>query len=237
MGPFHISIISGKRFLLTIISIDGPASSGKSTTAKLVAQKLGFKYIDTGAMYRASTLAVLASGVNPHNEIAVVRAVSNSSIKLVPGKGKLKILLNNRNVSKEIRSKQVTEFVSLISTYRGVREHLVALQREMAESDNVVCEGRDIGTVVFPNADLKLYIDCSIDERAKRRLLDLRRAGIKVSIDEVKEQLEKRDKTDSERELSPLTVPQGSEIIDTTSLTIEEEIKRVLELFYAHKEE
>jgi len=232
MGVFHNPIISGKRLLLTIISIDGPASSGKSTTAKLVAQKLGFQYIDTGAMYRAATLSVILAGVNPHNETEVVRVVRDSLIALLYDGEKLKVLLNKRDVSKEIRSRQVTQLVSLISTYRGVREHLVALQRKMGEDSNIVCEGRDIGTVVFPNADIKIYIDCSIDERAKRRLLDLQRAGIITTTEEVKQQLKKRDKIDSERELSPLTIPQGAEIIDTSNLTVQEEIERVIDLVY-----
>ena len=220
-------------FYLITVSIDGPAGSGKSTTAKFVAQKLGFLYIDTGAMYRAATLRVLALGVNPHDERNVVEVVTDSDIKLINRKGTQRVLLNKKDVTKDIRSPKVTRFVSLISSYRGVREHLVALQREMAENNNVICEGRDIGTVVFPNADLKIYIDCSTEERAKRRHLDLQAANVRTTVEQVKQELKNRDKMDSERELSPLRIPEGAEIIDTTNLTIEDQVKRLLDLIYS----
>ncbi len=215
------------------VSIDGPAGSGKSTTARLVAQKLKCLYIDTGAMYRAVTFHVLSLGVNPHDEKTVVEVVRNSDIKFVNKKGELAILLNKKDVTKEIRSVRVTQHVSLISSYRGVREHLVALQREMAENSNIVCEGRDIGTVVFPNADIKVYLDCSIEERAKRRLLDLQRAHVRKTLEELKEDIRKRDTMDSEREFSPLRIPDGAEIIDTANITIREQVERVLDLIYS----
>ena len=217
------------------VSIDGPAGSGKSTTARLVAEQLGFLYIDTGAMYRAATLLVLSLGVLPQDEKAVVEVVSKSKIKLVHSEEKLKVLLNTKDVSKDIRLPKVTQFVSLISSYSGVREHLVALQREIAKNNNVVCEGRDIGTIVFSNADVKVYIDCSLEERAKRRLLDLKRTNVRTTLEEVKQDLELRDKLDSERKNSPLRIPNGAEIIDTTNLTIEEQVKRVLDLVYSLK--
>ena len=215
------------------VSIDGPAGSGKSTTARLVAQKLKCLYIDTGAMYRAVTFRVLSLGINPHDEKTVVEVVRNSDIKFVNKKGELAILLNKKNVTKEIRSVRVTQHVSLISSYRGVREHLVALQREMAENSNIVCEGRDIGTVVFPNADIKVYLDCSIEERAKRRLLDLQRAHVRKTLEELKKDIRKRDTMDSEREFSPLRIPDGAEIIDTANITIREQVERVLDLIYS----
>ncbi len=215
------------------VSIDGTSGSGKSTTARLVAQRLGFLYIDTGSMYRAATLRVITLGVDPHDEKGVVELVLNSDIRLENNKGRVKVLLNRKDVTKDIRSPKVTRLVSLISSYRDVREYLVALQREMSENNNVVCEGRDIGTVVFPNADVKIYIDCSIDERAKRRLLDLKRANVRSTFDEVKQELKKRDKMDSEREFSPLRIPEGAEIIDTTNITIEEQVERVVDLIYS----
>ncbi|TET17763.1 MAG: (d)CMP kinase [Candidatus Cloacimonadota bacterium] len=219
--------------VLITVSIDGPAGSGKSTTARLVAQKLKCLYIDTGAMYRAVTFRVLSLGVNPHDEKTLVEVVRNSDIKFVNKKGELAILLNKKDVTKEIRSVRVTQHVSLISSYRGVREHLVALQREMAENSNIVCEGRDIGTVVFPNADIKVYLDCSIEERAKRRLLDLQRAHVRKTLEELKEDIRKRDTMDSEREFSPLRIPDGAEIIDTANITIQEQVERVLDLIYS----
>lgn len=215
------------------VSIDGTSGSGKSTTARLVAQRLGFLYIDTGSMYRAATLRVITLGVDPHDEKGVIELVLNSDIRLENNKGRVKVLLNRKDVTKDIRSPKVTRLVSLISSYCDVREYLVALQREMSENNNVVCEGRDIGTVVFPNADVKIYIDCSIDERAKRRLLDLKRANVRSTFDEVKQELKKRDKMDSEREFSPLRIPEGAEIIDTTNITIEEQVERVLDLIYS----
>jgi len=218
---------------MIIISIDGTAGSGKSTTARLVAQKLGFLYIDTGAMYRAATLIVLTSDVDPHDKNSVTKLVHDSDISLVNNKGELKVLVNKIDVTKDIRSPKVTGFVSLISSYRRVREYLVGLQRAMAENNNVVCEGRDIGTVVFPNADIKIYIDCSLEERAKRRLLDLKRAQVNTNLEKVKQELERRDKMDSKREFSPLRIPEGAEIIDTTNLTIEEQVERVLDLIHS----
>lgn len=220
-------------FNMITVSIDGTSGSGKSTTARLVAQRLGFLYIDTGSMYRAATLRVITLGADPHDEKSVVEVVRNSDIRLENNKGRVKVLLNRKDVTKDIRSPKVTRLVSLISSYRDVREYLVALQREMSENNNVVCEGRDIGTVVFPNADVKIYIDCSIDERAKRRLLDLKRANVRSTFDEVKQELKKRDKMDSEREFSPLRIPEGAEIIDTTNITIEEQVERVLDLIYS----
>lgn len=215
------------------VSIDGPAGSGKSTTARLVAQKLEYLYIDTGAMYRAATLRVLSLGVNPQDEKTVVEVIKDADIQLEYRKNSLRVLLNTRDVTKEIRSPKVTQYVSLISSYRGVREHLVALQREMAENNNVVCEGRDIGSVVFPDADIKIYLDCSLEERAKRRLLDLQRARIHTTIKEVMNDIERRDKMDRERELSPLVIPNQAEIINTTNMSIREQVDRVLELVYS----
>jgi cytidylate kinase len=218
---------------LITVSIDGPAGSGKSTTARLVAQKLGYLYIDTGAMYRAATLRVLALGVDPQDEKTVVEIVKDADIELVHRKGSLRVLLNRKDVTKEIRAPRVTRHVSLVSSYRGVREHLVALQREIAENNNVVCEGRDIGSVVFPNADIKVYLECSLEERAKRRFLDIQRAHIHTTMEAVKEEIARRDKMDSERELSPLVIPNGAEIIDTTRLSIKEQVDRVIELVYS----
>jgi cytidylate kinase len=218
---------------LITVSIDGPAGSGKSTTARLVAQKLGYLYIDTGAMYRAATLRVLTLGVNPQDEKTAVEVIKDADIKLEYRNSSLRVLLNRRDVTRDIRSPKVTKYVSLISSYRSVREHLVALQRAIAENNNVVCEGRDIGSVVFPNADVKIYLDCSLEERAKRRLHDLQRARIRMTLKEVMEDIERRDKMDSERELSPLVIPHGAEIINTTNLSIREQVDRVLELVYS----
>jgi cytidylate kinase len=226
------SIPERGQWLITV-SIDGPAGSGKSTTARLVAQKLGYLYIDTGAMYRAATLRVLSLGVNPQDEKTVVEVVRDADIKLKYRNSSLHVLLNKRDVTKEIRSPKVTQYVSLISSYREVREQLVALQRAIAENNNVVCEGRDIGSVVFPNADVKVYLDCSLEERAKRRLLDLQRARIRTTLKEVTEDIKRRDTLDSERELSPLIIPNRAEIINTSHLSIREQVDRVLELVYS----
>lgn len=187
-------------------------------------------------MYRAATLRVLSVGVNPQDEKTVVEVVKDADIKLQQQNDDPRVLLNNRDVTREIRSPGVTKYVSLISSYRGVREHLVALQRALAENNNVVCEGRDIGSVVFPNADVKIYLDCSIEERAKRRLLDLQRARIHTTLEEVMQDILRRDKMDSERELSPLVVPQRAEIINTSNLSIREQVDRVLELVYSLEE-
>ncbi len=212
-----------------IIAIDGPAGSGKSTTAKLLAQKLGYKYIDTGAMYRAVTLFWLRKHL-PLEEKAVCQILPEISIDLQYNNNGLSIFLNGEDVSEAIRLPEVTNFVSPISTYKCVREFLVEQQRTIGANGAVVMDGRDIGTVVFPNADLKIFLVASVEERVRRRLLELEQKGVAISPEEVRKQIIERDRIDSTRQHSPLQKALDAIEIDTTNLTIEEQVEKIYHL-------
>jgi len=211
-----------------LIAIDGPAGSGKSTTAKLVAKKLGYIYLDTGAMYRAITFKVLASHVDPSNEKEVVRLANDASIMFENVDGSLHVFLDEDDVTKEIRLEEVTKNVSLVSSYPGVREIMVEKQREIGANKGCVVDGRDIGTVVFPDADLKFYMIADIMERARRRQAELSESGTELPIVQVVYDLKERDKKDSTRETSPLKKADDAIEIDTTNLTIEEQVAKIL---------
>jgi len=216
-----------------IIAIDGPAGSGKSTTARLVAQRLGYIYIDTGAMYRALTLKVIESGIDPGDEERIAKLAEETKIELLYGKnGDLKVFLDGNDVSERIRSPQVTSLVSLVSAHPKVREVMVKKQRELGKNGGVVMDGRDIGTVVFPEADLKIFMKADIKERAKRRQKEMENQGFHVEIDEVIKEIEERDRFDSTREVAPLKKADDAIEIDTTNLTIEEQVEMVLKKAY-----
>lgn len=215
-----------------IIAIDGPAGSGKSTTARLVAQKLGYIYIDTGAMYRALTLKVLESNVDPSDEDSIVKLAENTKIELVYENGNLKVILDDRDVTDKIRSPEVTSLVSIVSAHPKVRDIMVKKQRELGKDGGVVIDGRDIGTVVFPNADLKIFMTADVKERAKRRQKELLSQGFKIEIEKLIKEIEERDKIDSNREISPLKKADDAIEIDTTNLTIEEQVEIVLKKAY-----
>ncbi len=211
------------------IAIDGPAGSGKTTTAKLVANKLGYIYIDTGAMYRAVTLAWLKSGTDLTEE-NVCKLIKSIDIKIINSIEGQKTYLNNIDVSEEIRMPEITKYVSPISAISCVREKLVSMQRELGKNGSVVLEGRDIGTVVFPDAELKIYLVASVEARAKRRTKELLEKGLTVSEEEIKRQIIERDNYDSNREISPLKKAIDAIEIDTSNLTIEEQCKKIIEL-------
>lgn len=215
-----------------VIAIDGPAASGKSTTARLVAERLGYTYIDTGAMYRAVTLAVIRNGVDPTNEIEVSTLATTLQINFLrhPDTGGLHTLLNSEDVSQQIRTPEVTRIVSLVSSYAGVREPVVALQKRMGEQGGVVMDGRDIGTVVFPNADLKIFMVADLDARAARRHVELQHQGSEIGLNNLANELAERDRHDSNRTNSPLRKADDAIEIDTSGLTIEEQVERVLGL-------
>lgn len=211
-----------------IVTIDGPAGAGKSTTARLVAQRLGFKHIDTGATYRAVALAVIRNNINPKDESTVERLSLEVDIKFDEGK----VFLNGSDITQNIRDEEVGKIASFCSTYKGVRKNIVALQRKLAfeSSSNIVCEGRDMGTVVFPDAAIKVYLTASLEERAKRRVNELAEKGIYKPIDAVRKDLELRDLQDSSREHSPLRVPDEAITVDTTNLSIEDEVEAVVKI-------
>lgn len=215
-----------------IISLDGPSGAGKSTVAKLVAKKLGYKYLDTGAMYRAVTLFFLNKNVNIQNDNEIISAISDLKISFDNNN---KIYLNDVDVSEEIRSIEVVNMVSKVSSISAVRKSMVSLQRAIAENDNYVVDGRDIGSVVFPLAKYKFYIDASVEIRAKRRYEEEIQKGKDITFEEVFESIKKRDEFDSNREDSPLVVPKDAIIIDTTNMTIDEVVEKITDVVFNKK--
>jgi len=207
-----------------VIAIDGPAASGKSTTSKLVAERLGYLNVDTGAMYRAITLKVLRSNIEPSDSDAIDKLVEDTSVRLEQMNDQIKVFLDNQDVTKDIRSPEVTAAVSAVSAIPKVRELMVRMQREIGKNGGVVLEGRDIGTVVFPDADLKIFMIANVDERARRRQKDLERIGVQVNLEKLIEDINERDYKDSHRNLSPLKKAEDAIVLDTTNLTIDEQV-------------
>ncbi len=223
-----------------VVAIDGKAGSGKSTTAKGVARRLNFFYLDTGAMYRAFTLKYMRAqrskeksnivNLNQQNKIdlkLVGELLENTNIELLKADDNLKVLLDGEDVSEEIRSPEVNKLVSPISAIKEVREFMVKRQREIAQDKKIVCEGRDMTTVVFPNAQVKIFMDADLKVRAERRRKELEEKGINLSLEESLNNLKYRDDYDSSREHSPLKIADDAIIIDTTNLTIDDEITLV----------
>jgi len=213
---------------LPIIAIDGPAGSGKTTTARLLAERLGYTYIDTGAMYRALTLASLEEGI-PLEDHALAAFVRRSRIELRHSPQGQRTYLDGRDVTERIRMPDVTAHVSVVSSFPSVREAMVRLQQQMGSRGGVVMDGRDIGTAVFPDADVKVYMTADLDTRAVRRLEELRSTEPTLTLEDVKEQLDQRDQFDSAREFSPLRRADDAIVIDTTNLTIEEQVERIMQ--------
>ena len=211
-----------------IIAIDGPAGSGKSTTARIVAQKLGFLYIDTGAMYRAITYLAIRNKILD-NHIKIVDLADRSEIELDFFDGVTQIKVNGEDLTDYIRTIEVNKNVSSVSKIAGLRKILVSKQREMGTKGNgVVMEGRDISTVVFPNADVKVFLTAIIDERAKRRVKEYAANGTHGSINEIKSNLQYRDIIDSNRKASPLKKASDAIVVDTSNVTIEEQVELIL---------
>lgn len=212
-----------------IIAIDGPAGSGKSSTAKQVAEKLGIIHLDTGAMYRAVTLKCLNQGIPVTDTETIANLVKNTVIEFSGTIPNVKVLLDGEDVSKEIRGDEVTKNVSDYCAVESVRTELVEQQKKIAHSTHCVGEGRDLGTVVFPDAELKFYMVASVEERARRRQKDFEKLGIAKSLEELAEDIEERDRKDSERSNSPLSKACDAEEIDTTDMTLEEQVDYISE--------
>jgi cytidylate kinase len=212
-----------------VIAIDGPAASGKSTTARLVAEKLGYVHVDTGAMYRAVTLKVLRAGISPADGEGIARLLETTHMALRREGELMRVLLDGEDVNAEIRNPEVTRAVSAVSRHRSVREMMVREQRRMGAEGGLVLEGRDIGTVVFPDADLKFFLVAGIEARARRRGEELRARGISPDLSGLIEEIRERDSLDSTRDESPLRKAEDAIEIDTSHLTIEEQVRVVVE--------
>jgi cytidylate kinase len=211
-----------------IIAIDGPAGSGKSTIAKMVADRLDYTYLDTGAMYRAITFLALKKGII-EDENAVNKLVSGLDVSLKYENGVTRVFADELELTEEIRSPEVNSKVSEIAAMPSVRVELVRMQQDMGRVGNIVAEGRDTTTVVFPNADLKIYLDASVDVRAERRHKEYLEKGVEIDIEEVKENIKKRDKIDSSRKTSPLTKAVNAIEVDSSYLSVEEEFEILFE--------
>lgn len=226
-----------------IIAIDGPAGSGKTSTAKELAKLLNYVYLDTGAMYRAVALAWLnylnGHNLNPailiedkaKNNLILTELMANIKIDMLQKDGNLIVLLNNENISSQIRDILVTKYSSPISAYPIVRTKLIDQQRELGKSGGVVMDGRDIGTVVFPDAELKIFLVANLEARTERRYKELLAKGVQINKDELKAEIAERDNNDTHRTLSPLVPAKDAIEIDTSELTFEEQIQRIYKLF------
>ena len=211
-----------------MIAIDGPAGSGKSTVAKLVAEGLGYLYVDTGAMYRALTWKALKEKVDLKDENALTSLSRQTEILLKEGMGKLKVFVDGEEVTESIREGSVTENSFYLARVPSFRAEMVKQQRKMARGNNLVMEGRDIGTVVFPKAELKVYLDASLKERARRRFLELKEKGINTDLEVIEKQLQARDKKDKSRKVAPLKIAEDAFVIDSTKMKIEKEVDLIL---------
>ncbi len=212
-----------------IIAIDGPAGSGKSTVAKELARRLGFLYVDTGAMYRALTLAAVKEKVDLKDKGALVRLAKRVNIQLKMQRDSLKVLLNGEDVSQAIREQAITERVRYVAGVSGVRGEMVKLQRRLAqEAKGAVLEGRDIGTVVFPHAKYKFYLDAQIKVRIRRRYKELTQMGQKLSVEDITKDINRRDKSDMTRDVAPLVKAKDAIYIDTTDSSVDGVVGKIL---------
>ena len=212
------------------IAIDGPASAGKSTVAKIIAHKLNFTYIDTGAMYRASTWIARENNVNYGDEKGILAAIDHEQIEFKLENGQQKIYAGNKDITQAIRTPEISANVSQVSALAGIREKMVSLQRQMAGEMNVVMDGRDIGTTVLPHAAVKIFLVASVHSRAERRMLDFKERGIETSqtLAEIEHDISERDYKDSHRQISPLKKAQDAVEIDTTSMSIDQVVEAIL---------
>ena len=212
------------------IAIDGPAGAGKSTIAKAVAKRLGYIYVDTGAMYRGIGLYALEHGADPKSAKEVGDILDDIAVSIKYKDGEQRLLLNGEDVSDRIRTPEVSAAASAVSALPAVREKLLDLQRELARNNDAVMDGRDIGSFVLPNADVKIFLTASADVRARRRYDELVQKGIKAEFSEVKADMEQRDKNDSTRKASPLVMAEDSILVDTTDMDIDRTIEKIIEL-------
>ena len=219
----------GRRAGKIIVAIDGPAGAGKSTVAKRLAKELGYTYMDTGAMYRAFAWKVVREGIDLGNEKELKRILKETKIQLLEHNGRPRVLLDGLDVSDKIRTPELSQMASRVSALKIVRERMVELQREMGLGGGVVAEGRDIGTVVFPEAEVKIYLDASPQERARRRFEELRSQGKGVTLEGTFEEMNERDQRDKERAVAPLHAAADAIVIDSTRVDVHEVVERVMQ--------
>lgn len=213
------------------IAVDGPAGAGKSTIAKEVAKELGFVYIDTGAMYRALAYNCINNNIDKNDEESVVKACEKCDVKIQYIDSVQNIFLNGENVSSLIRTPEVGDMASAISVYRKVREKMVDLQRNLAQSTSVIMDGRDIGSVVLPNATVKIYLDAQVHVRAVRRYEELKAKGMDADLNEIEEQVKERDYRDMHRDNSPLVCVEDAKVIDSSYMSVSEVKNEIIRLF------
>lgn len=213
------------------IAIDGPAGAGKSTIARAAARNLGFLYVDTGAMYRAIALSLIRSGIEPEDEESIEKVLEDMTIRIVYSDGEQQILLNGENVTAFLRDEAVGNMASKSSANPKVREKLLQIQRDLADENDVIMDGRDIGTFVLPNADVKVYLTASVEERAKRRYLELIEKGQDADMDKIREDIRTRDAQDMNRSIAPLKQAKDAVVIDSSKLTIPEVMDRIVDAF------
>jgi len=213
-----------------IIAIDGPAGAGKSTVARRVADRLGYAFLDTGAMYRAATWRALARGVDMDNPVATAESTRAMRLELNERENGLQVVADGRDVTDAIRSPEVTRVIYKLDENPEVREHLVALQREFAARRPTVAEGRDMGTVVFPEARCKIFLDASLEERTHRRAAELRAKGVTVDMDALREEVRVRDEKTRTRAVAPLRRAEDATLVDSTDLTVDEVVDRIVRL-------
>lgn len=218
-----------------IVAIDGPAGSGKGTITKIIGDKLNLIYIDTGAMFRCVALEMARKNISVEDEIGIKNILDNIKIEFQNDDGKQIVLLNGEDVSLEIRTSEISNFVSPVSAIKIVRDNLLKLQRQVAEGKNVIMEGRDIGTVVFPNANVKIYLDASSEERARRRVKQNQEKGLPADYETILEEIKIRDRRDSTREIAPLKKADDAILVDSTNLTIDEVVNEIIKIIDSKK--
>jgi len=220
-----------KRSPKLLVAIDGPAGAGKSSVSRLLAKQLGYRYLDTGALYRAIGLLAVESNVSPEDVLGLAAICETATISLTRDS----IHVGRRDISAEIRRPEISEAASKVSAHPEVRAALLGLQRRLGASGAAVIEGRDIGTVVFPNADIKIFLDASIEERGRRRYVQLKEtSGDKISLEQIIQDIAQRDKRDSERDAAPLRPAADAVYLDSTKLTRQQVVDRIIELVHAH---
>ena len=213
-----------------VVAIDGPAGSGKGTITKLVSEKRNLVSIDTGAMYRCVALDCLNNGIDVEDIEGIERILDKIQIELKKIDGVQKVFLNGEDVSKEIREPRVDEVVAKFAAIKQIRDKVTPMQREMGKTQNIIMEGRDIGTVVFPNADVKIFLDCSIEERANRRYKQNLEKGIQMTYEEVLENIKERNRLETERDIAPFVKPEDAITVDSTNMSIDEVVEACLKI-------